>query len=413
MGSMRERPVGSGKWQLRVHLGAGQYASETVTGTIKDAKRALRRLETAADDNRAPKPTRLTVGALLEDWWATKAWKSIGGRRQAREDLDRYLIPHLGPIALNRLTDRHIADLYRGLRTPGPACLAKRGKPLGPATILRLHVNLHSALNWAVKNGRLGRNPASIVDAPASPPTKVRGPDSDDLRGLVALAMDRAEKAEADRAAGVRRRTTAGENRDFAVFVRLAAATGRRREDILGLTVADVRFEESALVFDKRAVLPGKGDGGGVVIEPLDKNARSARVDVDPETMRLLRDLVDRHKAVAKLGGMVLPKRAHLFTDDPAGVTPWRPDSTSREFRHLRDAAGMPEVTLHSLRHAHITELLEHGLDVEAVAKRVGDDPATIYRVYAHARRVSDRRAAGIMGTVLDGAERRLIAVAD
>lgn len=386
MGSMAERPEGSGRWRLRVHVGDRQYTTGTFTGSKREAAKVLARLEVTVDQRRAPKPSRESVGALLEDWWESKAWDSIGARREARGSLDRYLIPELGEIRLSKLTDRHIAILYNGLRD---GTLAKRNRPLTAATVRRLHNDLHSALNWAVKKGRLGRNPASVVDAPSVPATTVRGPDTDELRALLRIAD--------------------GGEKDFAVFVRIAAATGRRREDVLGLTMADLRIEERALIFDKRVVLAGKG--AGVAVESLDKNYRTARVDVDDVTMGRVVVLVAERQARAALVGGLWGRRAYLFSDDITGASPWRPDSTSREFRQLRERAGLDGVTLHGLRHAHITELLEGGLDVEAVAKRVGDNPATIYRVYAHARRTSDRRAAAIMGRALDGAEPRLIAL--
>lgn len=386
-GSMRLRSPG--KWQLRVHVGGGHYASKTFVGGEREAAQQLATFVTEAKNGSAPRPSRDTVAVLLEDWWAQKAWRSVGARRQARGDLDRYLIPRLGEIKATKLTDAHIAALYRGLQTAGPNCLSKSGKPLGPATVARLHVNLRSALNWGVRKGRLGRNPAIYVDVPASPPTTVRGPDTGELQRLLAVAQS-------------------GQS-DFATFVRLAAATGRRREDILGITTADLRPDERAIVFERRVVLGGKGEG--VVVEPLDKNGRAARVDVDPDTMDRVVALLDDRRRRAKGLGVVWGKRAYLFSDDPTGATPWRPDSTSREFRLLRDRAGLPHVTLHGLRHAHVTELLEAGMNVEAVALRVGDNPNTIFKTYAHARRTADRRAAAIMDNVLNGADRRLIAL--
>lgn len=389
MGSMRERPPGSRQWQLRVHVGERDYVSATFTGSERDARKALARLEVAALDNKAPRPSRDTVAVLLDDWWDKKAWKSVGGRRQAREDLDRYLIPVLGPLRLAKLSDAHISDLYRRLQVTGPDCIAKRGRPLGPATVRRLHVTLRSALTWGVRKGRLGQNPAIYVDVPAAPPTTVRGPDTDELRKLLAA-------------------TGAGPG-DFATFVRVAAATGRRREDVLGIATADLRAGEGAIIFERRVVLGGKGRG--VVIEPLDKNGRAARVDVDADTMARVLALLDDRRHRARALGATWGKRSFLFSDDPAGESPWRPDSTSREFRLLRDRAGLPEVTLHGLRHAHITELLEAGMNVEAVALRVGDNPNTIFSTYAHARRTADRRAAAIMDNLLNGADRRLIAL--
>lgn len=386
-GSMRLRSPG--RWQLRVHLGHGEYAARTFVGGEREAAQQLAVFVADAKNQTAPRPSRDTVAVLLEDWWEKKAWKSVGARRQARSDLDRYLIPQLGHIRLAKLSDTHIAELYRRLQASGPECLAKRGDPLGPATVRRLHVTLRSALTWAVRKGRLGRNPAVHVDVPAVPPTTVRGPDTSELQTLLAEAATGAS--------------------DFAVFVRVAVATGRRREDVLGITTADLRPEEKAIVFARRVVLGGKGEG--VIVEALDKNGRSARVDVDADTMAAVSGLLDdRRRRARELGG-VWAKGAYLFSDDPVGRTPWRPDSASREFRYLRDRAELPHVTLHGLRHAHITELLEGGMNVEAVALRVGDNPNTIFSTYAHARRTADRRAAAIMDQVLNGASRRLTAL--
>lgn len=392
MGSMRERPPGSKQWQLRVHVGGRDYVTQTFKGSERDARNALARLQVSALDKMAPRPSKDTVASFLNDWAEQKAWRSVGARRQAREDIERYLIPHLGAIKLTRLTDAHITRLYRGLQDPGPACLAIRGKPLGPATVRRLHVTLHAALNWGVRKGRLGRNPALYVDVPANPPTVVRGPDPAELLALLAAADRRGP-----------------ELADFATFVRLAAATGRRREDLLGITTVDLRPAENAIVFERRAVLGEKSQG--VVIEPLDKNGRAARVDVDADTMARVVGLLEDRQRRARNLGVVWGKRAYLFSDDPMGELPWRPDIASREFRRLRDEAGLPHVTLHGLRHSHITGLLEEGLNVEAVALRVGDNPNTIFKTYAHARRTTDRRAAAIMDRVLNGVGRKLTAL--
>lgn len=390
-----ERPPGSKRWRLRVYLEPGRYTTETFVGTERDARKALAKLEVAAMERKAPAPSKATTGQLLSDWWEQKAWNGVGSRRQAREDLDRYLIPRLGDIRLNRLDDGHISELYRRLQTPGPDCWAKSGKPLGPATVRRLHVNLHMALNWGVKRNRIPYNPASSVDVPANPPTRVRGPEPSEIEKLL---------ADAELPLCARRRDLFDDA--FPVFVRLAVATGRRREDILGIQAMDLRLDEGAILFERRVVEAGRGEG--VVIEDLDKNGRAARLDIDGVTMERVGALLESRQRLAKELGGKWRRDSFLFSDDPEGREPWRPDSTSREFRKLRDRAGLTEVTLHSLRHAHVTQLLEDGLDIEAVALRVGDDPTTIYKVYSHHRRGTDRRAANIMDRMLNKADRGL-----
>lgn len=373
MGSLMQRSAGS--WRLRVYAGVedGQrvYVTRTVTGTEREARRALARLEVEVDERRAPR-TKGTVGDLLEEWWAVKAWKSAGGRRQARSDIDRYLIPQLGAVKLARLDTARIDRLYAGLLD---GSLAVRRRPLGPGTVRRLHVTLHAALTWGVRKGRLGSNPASVANAPVDPPTKIRAPEGGEVWALIAGA-----------------RTP-----EFAAFLRLAAATGRRRGELCALTVTDVKVDESAVVFDKRAVLIS----GGVIIEEMDKTGRATRVHVDPETMATLvaHMAAMRDRAVAY--GTVPARGAYLFSDALDCSSPWRPDSVSRRFRTLAAALGFGDLDLHGLRHAHVTELLTAGVDVETVAQRVGDDPRTIYKTYSHYRPAADRRAAGIWGGLL------------
>jgi integrase len=46
--------------------------------------------------------------------------------------------------------------------------------------------------------------------------------------------------------------------------------------------------------------------------------------------------------------------------------------------------AMLPYITPHGLRHTHATMLLKYGHPVIAVAERLGDDPITIEKTYAH-----------------------------
>jgi integrase len=457
-----------GKWVLRVYAGRDgnrdQYLSRVVRGSARQAERALARFQIEVDERRNTRPTQTgTVGELLWEYYELHPWKSTGAKRKCREDLELYLLPHLGSIKLVRFDEKPIERLYRGLQASGDECLAARGKPLSNATVRRLDKTLRAALNWGVRRKRVGWNPAGHVDVPAEPPSKIVVPEAEEIPLMLRSAT-----------------------REFATFVRVAVATGRRREDLLALRLTDVKTTgELALVFDERVVLQKKDlvltanrrrilealaeeavidpaggaarrlaertghqtvpaltrglfdlerdalitrkmggrrtyhieitDEGraslgqaratekasGVLVESLDKNRRTARVSVDAETIEAVlahvRVMEDRAKAV----GTRLRRDAFVFSDHPEGAEPWRPDSTSRRFARLMKQLRMP-YTLHCLRHYHVTELLTGGVDVETVARRVGDDPQTIYRVYSHFRPSADTRAATLIGSRLN-----------
>ena len=58
----------------------------------------------------------------------------------------------------------------------------------------------------------------------------------------------------------------------------------------------------------------------------------------------------------------------------------------------------MPEITFHSLRHCHASQLIDAGVDIVTISKRLG--------VYAHLFRRDDGKAAAAINATLAGATR-------
>lgn len=353
MGSLRERPPGSGHWELRVYPGI----SRTFHGSERAAKRELARLEVEALDRRAPAAGQGTVGELLEQWWTMKPWRSQRSRLEARDQIDRYLGPVLGKIRLVRLSHVVIDDLYQGLLS---GKLSKSGRPLAPGTVARIHATLHAALEWGVTKGKLGRNPATRATAPVDPPTKVRAPERAEVHALINAATS-----------------------PFDFFVMLAAGTGRRRGDLLALRVRDLDVVAGTMSVEN------------------DKNGRSIKVSLgETLVLRAVRHLTELEMA-AEFLGRPLKRSSFVFSDD-GGVTAWRPDSTTRKFRTLARQIGCPDLNLHGLRHFHATELLGAGVDVETVAYRLGDDPRTVLRTYSHFRPARDEAVARLWEKIME-----------
>lgn len=51
---------------------------------------------------------------------------------------------------------------------------------------------------------------------------------------------------------------------------------------------------------------------------------------------------------------------------------PVAPRNVFRRFKKLAAAAGLPDVALHGLRHAHATQLLKDGIPAKVVSERLG-----------------------------------------
>jgi integrase len=74
------------------------------------------------------------------------------------------------------------------------------------------------------------------------------------------------------------------------------------------------------------------------------------------------------------------------------------PDALSKEWAAAMDKIGMPEITLHSLRHTHASQLIASGLDVLTISRRLGHgSPSITLGVYGHLFSNTDDRAAEII----------------
>lgn len=78
------------------------------------------------------------------------------------------------------------------------------------------------------------------------------------------------------------------------------------------------------------------------------------------------------------------------------------PDGFTREWATTMKAAGMAQVTFHSLRHTHASHLIASGLDILTISRRLGHaNPTITLNVYGHLITNTDDRAAQIMESAL------------
>ena len=84
----------------------------------------------------------------------------------------------------------------------------------------------------------------------------------------------------------------------------------------------------------------------------------------------------------------------YVFRQDDG--SPIHPDTISKWFAKFLDRSELPKIRLHDLRGSHASVLIAAGVDVLTVAARLGDDPQTIFKHYAQARKEADANAAAI-----------------
>ncbi len=309
----------------------------------------------------------LTVGEYLDSWLKGSVRGSV---RQST--LDRYEIavrvhikPALGRLKLRKLTPAHIAGFYQDRLAAGFA----------PASVNKLHVTLHKALDQAVKWRIVPRNVAEMVKGPRPTPPEMRTLSAAETRRLLEAARgDRLE----------------------ALYV-LAVHTGMRQGELLALKWQDIDLE-NATVRVRRTVTMSKG----CILLGEAKTKRSRRtIRLTDTSVRALRGHLARQmEEIGRLGD--------LYEDDglvfTSGVgTVINPTNLRRRsFAPLLRRAGLNRVRFHDLRHTCATLLLGRNVHPKYVQELLGHaNIAITLDTYSHVVPGTGDHAARAMEDVL------------
>ena len=166
-GEIRQRPNGS--WQIVFALapdtkGKRNRKYETVKGSKKEAQKVLRQRLQERDEGRSVNRSKETVQAYIERWLIKYVAKHCTARTEFgyRTMLTRYIHPAIGNVQLQSLKMTDIQAMYDDMQS--------EPRNLSASTVTQLHNVFKQALNHAVMDGILQRNPAEYI----KPPKKVR-----------------------------------------------------------------------------------------------------------------------------------------------------------------------------------------------------------------------------------------------
>ena len=187
--------------------------------TKEEARRALRKARSCADQGFVFDAGRLTVAEYLDRWLEDSVQGSV--RRSTYEgQVRRYIIPAIGRIKLGKLTPAHIQHLYREMQDRG----------LSTRTVQYTHAVLRRALKQAKRWGMVDRNVAEDVDPPRLKKGEIQPLDREQTRTLLQAANG---------------------NRLHALYV-VAVTAGLRPGEMLALRWSDVDLEAGALRINPR-----------------------------------------------------------------------------------------------------------------------------------------------------------------
>jgi len=310
----------------------------------------------------------LTMSAYLKDW--LKAKESAGRKPstlgQYTDLTDRFLVPHLGHVRVNDLRARHVESMIAAMEAEGRGLVTRR----------RTVAVLSSALGSAVKRRLVTWNVCQQIEQPPerSEPRPVW--DANQVRLFL-------ESAGSDR---------------LAALWRVYCLTGVRRGEGLGLSWDSMDLESGEI-----RVVRTLGEVGSKLVWGTPKTAKGMRtVALDPGTVAALRSHRGRQAAEKLALGAGYLDEGLVFA--AANGRPIWPGSVSDRFHALSEAAGLPRIRLHDLRHSAASLALAAGIDLKTVSTNLGHAGISITADrYSHVLPAAAREAAAKVAAVVDG----------
>ena len=340
-----------------------------------DALSAERRFLVELEDDVATSavPVGPTVGEFLVEWLVAseptrRPTTSVSYERCVRD----HVIPHLGRVRLRDLAPEHIRSWQAALlRTPRRF----RDGPLSTTTVRYCHRLLRRALQDALRWDLVDRNVCDAVVAPRRADTEMSVWSPPDVRRFLGFVAD-------DR---------------LVAMWRLFLVTGMRRGEVAGLRWIDVDLEAGRLSVQHTRVLVYSAVQ---VSEPKTKRSRRV-IALDAGTVDALRDHQTRQADERAYAQDVWVESGYVFVREDG--TPMDPDRISHLFRVAVEAAGLPKIRLHDLRHTAASLALATGIHPKVVSERLGHSSVAItLDTYSHLTPGLQEDAAERLGEILD-----------
>jgi integrase len=374
-GHIRRRSASS--WELKFDIGtdaAGRrrtrYAS--FKGTKRDAQIELAKLIASVSQAKYVEPNKITVAEWVRgrvDHWEAAGDISARTAERYRELVENQIAPHIGAKPLQKLRTLDIEEWHTTLRNSGRAD-GKSG--LAPRTIGHAHRVLGKALRDAAKNELVFKNVVADESAP-----KV---NNDEEMVIVKDVLAFVKSLRGHR---------------LFVPAMISLFTGMRLGELLALRWGHVDLDRK--VIQVREALEETKAHGIRFKAPKTKAGRREITlpDILVDTLRELRK--EQLEIRLKLGAGKLPDDALLF----AGIDGALP---SRKRYSTAWSAFKPDLGFHNLRHTHASQLIDAGVDIVTISKRLGHaKPDITLRIYAHFFRKDDGKAAAAINAALNG----------
>ena len=230
-----------------------------------------------------------------------------------------YTIPRIGSIKLTKLTAHDLQKLYKELMESGRTNRkGGHGNPgLSSTTVRSLHLMLHNALNRAVKERLILRNPIEDCIAPKVQKFEMQILQPEHIKTY----LDAADK------------------RGLLPMFYLELVSGLRKGELTALLWSDLDITDKTISVSKQYV---KNPNGELTLSRPKTETSVRKVSIPQEAVALL---VAEHKKH--------PDNPYMFPSPVTGEM-YYPDSIVNLHKKILKDAGLPHIRFHDLRHPYV-----------------------------------------------------------
>jgi integrase len=341
-GSLYQLPSGTWRGQVTIEGRRLSYTARTKNEVVTWIRSTTDQVEKGLTWSAA----KTTMEKFIATWLEIKKTRlRLATQEQYSRIVRLYINPYLGSLVMMDLNAARLQAFYGRLQEQG----------IGARTVQLVHVVLHGCLEHAQRLGLISQNWAELVEAPRPEKREMRIWDESQVSQFLAFAPDPA-------------------------FYRLAFATGMRRGELLGLQWKDLDWRTDVITVRRQVFEP---EGGGWRFQEPKSRAGMRSIRLGPELMEVLRSQFNQViPSARRLAGDIWQEEDLIF---PSSVgTPRNGYDVTKRFHQLAEAAGLPAIRFHDIRHTSASILLMHQVPPVRVAAILGQGLAVLLSTYAH-----------------------------
>ena len=352
-GTVRQRK--DGRWEGRIVIGYDDNGyPKTKNVLAKTKKECVEKLQKLKEECGGLKPGKvrpeMPFGDWLTYWYENHSKPKIRPTTQETYEsrIHLHIIPEIGDIPLNKLTQNDLQQFYGRLKKSGRKRFTdKYGEGLSDRMVRMCHATCRSALEKAVQDGLIRVNPAIGYKLPPKKAREMQVLTREELQRFLIQAQ----------AEGY-----------YELFL-LDLATGLRRGELLALQWDDLDFETGVLTISKQVSLVR-----GKIVMSVPKTKSSIRkLVLPPAVVQVLREY--RESVHSRW----------MFPSPVLEDLPLNPGSVYDRLQLILEHANCKQVRFHDLRHTFATLALQNGMDVKTLSAMLGHvSAATTLDIYTH-----------------------------